>query len=162
MAPALALGNAVLLKPDPRTAVTGGTLMARIFEEAGLPAGVLQFLPGAADVGEALVTDPSVRVIYVTGPLFFGSVHAFLEAFEGVPRSARVILSMRGVPSVDATGLQALAEIVDRQHAGGGEVHFSGLQPSVARVIERSALGALLDRDRFHWSADGAIAAVHR
>ncbi len=35
VAPALALGNAVLLKPDPRTAVTGGTLMARVFEEAG-------------------------------------------------------------------------------------------------------------------------------
>ena len=51
-------GNAVLLKPDPRTAVTGGTVMARIFEEAGLPAGVLQMLPGGKDVGEAMVTDP--------------------------------------------------------------------------------------------------------
>lgn len=36
VAPALALGNAVLLKPDPRTAVTGGVVIARIFEEAGL------------------------------------------------------------------------------------------------------------------------------
>ena len=67
VAPALALGNAVLLKPDPRTAVTGGTLMARIFEEAGLPPGVLQMLPGGADVGEALITDANVRVIAFTG-----------------------------------------------------------------------------------------------
>ena len=67
VAPALALGNAVLLKPDPRTAVTGGTLMARVFEEAGLPAGVLQMLPGGADVGEALITEPAVRVISFTG-----------------------------------------------------------------------------------------------
>ncbi|MFC4065279.1 benzaldehyde dehydrogenase [Actinoplanes subglobosus] len=67
VAPALALGNAVLLKPDPRTAVTGGVTLARIFEEAGLPPGVLQMLPGAADVGEALVTDPHVRVISFTG-----------------------------------------------------------------------------------------------
>jgi len=67
VAPALALGNAVLLKPDPRTAVTGGTLMARVFEEAGVPAGVLQMLPGGPDVGEALVTDPHVRVISFTG-----------------------------------------------------------------------------------------------
>ncbi|GGN96666.1 aldehyde dehydrogenase [Actinoplanes lobatus] len=67
VAPALALGNAVLLKPDPRTAVTGGVTLARIFEEAGLPPGVLQMLPGAADVGEALVTDPNVRVISFTG-----------------------------------------------------------------------------------------------
>jgi benzaldehyde dehydrogenase (NAD) len=72
VAPALALGNAVLLKPDPRTAVTGGTLMARIFEEAGLPPGVLQMLPGGREVGEALVTDPSVRVISFTGSTAVG------------------------------------------------------------------------------------------
>ncbi|WP_433214268.1 benzaldehyde dehydrogenase [Microtetraspora malaysiensis] len=67
VAPALALGNAVILKPDPRTAVTGGVTIARIFEEAGLPPGVLQMLPGGADVGEALVTHPLVRVISFTG-----------------------------------------------------------------------------------------------
>ncbi|HEX9999830.1 MAG TPA: aldehyde dehydrogenase family protein [Actinoplanes sp.] len=67
VAPALALGNAVLLKPDPRTAVTGGLVLARIFQEAGLPDGLFQVLPGAADVGEALVTDPDVGVISFTG-----------------------------------------------------------------------------------------------
>jgi len=67
VAPALALGNAVLLKPDPRTAVTGGTLLARVLEEAGLPPGVLQMLPGGGDVGEALVTDPNVQVVSFTG-----------------------------------------------------------------------------------------------
>ncbi|WP_331769125.1 aldehyde dehydrogenase family protein (plasmid) [Embleya sp. NBC_00888] len=67
VAPALALGNAVILKPDPRTAVTGGVTIARIFEEAGLPAGVLQMLPGGAGVGEAMVTHPLVRVIAFTG-----------------------------------------------------------------------------------------------
>jgi len=67
VAPALALGNAVILKPDPRTAVTGGVVLARIFEEAGLPPGVLQVLPGGADVGRALVTHPLVRVISFTG-----------------------------------------------------------------------------------------------
>ena len=67
VAPALALGNAVILKPDPRTAVCGGVVLARVFEEAGVPAGVLSMLPGGADVGEALVTDPRVRVIAFTG-----------------------------------------------------------------------------------------------
>src|SRR5450755_4001642 len=72
VAPALALGNAVLLKPDPRTAVVGGVVMARIFEEAGLPAGVLQVLPGGADVGEALITADEVRVISFTGSTAVG------------------------------------------------------------------------------------------
>jgi benzaldehyde dehydrogenase (NAD) len=67
VAPALALGNAVLLKPDPRTAVTGGLVLARIFQEAGLPDGLLQVLPGAADVGEAIVSDPRIPVISFTG-----------------------------------------------------------------------------------------------
>ncbi len=67
VAPALALGNAVLLKPDPRTAVCGGVVLARVFEEAGLPEGLLHVLPGGADVGAALVTDPLVRVISFTG-----------------------------------------------------------------------------------------------
>jgi benzaldehyde dehydrogenase (NAD) len=67
VAPALALGNAVILKPDPRTAVSGGVTLARIFAEAGLPDGVLHVLPGGADAGEALVTDPRVRVISFTG-----------------------------------------------------------------------------------------------
>ncbi|WP_081882222.1 benzaldehyde dehydrogenase [Cryobacterium sp. MLB-32] len=67
VAPALALGNAVVLKPDPRTAVTGGVMMVRIFEEAGLPAGLLQLVTGGADVGEAMVADPNIRVIAFTG-----------------------------------------------------------------------------------------------
>ena len=67
VAPALALGNAVLLKPDPRTAVCAGVAIARIFEEAGLPPGLLHVLPGGADVGEAMVTDPDVSVIAFTG-----------------------------------------------------------------------------------------------
>ncbi|WP_217561450.1 aldehyde dehydrogenase family protein [Streptomyces sp. GbtcB6] len=67
VAPALALGNAVLLKPDPRTAVCGGVVIARIFEEAGLPEGVLQMLPGGVEVGSAMIDAPAVRVVSFTG-----------------------------------------------------------------------------------------------
>lgn len=67
VAPALALGNAILLKPDLRTTVSGGVVLARVFEEAGLPSGLLQLLPGGADVGQALVSAPEVRVISFTG-----------------------------------------------------------------------------------------------
>ena len=67
VAPALALGNAVILKPDPRTAVSGGVVLARVFEEAGLPAGLLHVLPGGVDVGAALIEEPLVRVISFTG-----------------------------------------------------------------------------------------------
>jgi benzaldehyde dehydrogenase (NAD) len=67
VAPALALGNAVILKPDPQTPVTGGFILARLFEAAGLPAGLLQVLPGGVPTGEALVSDPDVAMISFTG-----------------------------------------------------------------------------------------------
>ncbi|WP_327585633.1 benzaldehyde dehydrogenase [Nonomuraea sp. NBC_00507] len=67
VAPALALGNAVVFKPDQRTAVCGGFAIARVFEEAGLPSGLLHVLPGGAETGQALVTDPNIPVISFTG-----------------------------------------------------------------------------------------------
>ncbi len=67
VAPALVLGNAVILKPDPQTPVTGGFILARLFEAAGLPAGLLHVLPGGAATGEALVIDPDVAMISFTG-----------------------------------------------------------------------------------------------
>lgn len=80
VAPALALGNAVLLKPDPRTPVSGGLILARVFEEAGLPEGLLHVLPGGVEVGSALVTDPRVRVISFTGSTAAGRKVASLGA----------------------------------------------------------------------------------
>jgi benzaldehyde dehydrogenase (NAD) len=80
VAPALALGNAVVLKPDPRTAVSGGIAVARVFEEAGLPPGLLHVLPGGPDVGEALVVEPHVRVVAFTGSTAAGRRVAGLAA----------------------------------------------------------------------------------
>ncbi len=71
-APALAAGNAVILKPasiSPLTALKMGELAVK----AGLPAGVLQILPGSgAAVGDALVTHPLVRKVSFTGSTEIG------------------------------------------------------------------------------------------
>lgn len=67
IAPALATGNAVVLKPDPHTPVSGGVVLARVFEEAGLPGGLLQVIAGGADVGESLVTDAGIDKVSFTG-----------------------------------------------------------------------------------------------
>ena len=67
LGPALVLGNTAVLKSDPNTPVIGGVIIARVFEEAGLPEGVLHVLGGGAEVGQALVEDPNVRMISFTG-----------------------------------------------------------------------------------------------
>jgi benzaldehyde dehydrogenase (NAD) len=92
IAPALALGNAVVLKPDPRTAVCGGVVFARIFEEAGLPPGLFHVLPGAADVGAAVVDDPLIRVIAFTGSTRAGKI----IAEQAARRLKRVHLELGG------------------------------------------------------------------
>lgn len=72
VAPALALGNSVIIKPDTQSAVCGGLLLARLFEEAGLPSGVLHVIPGGPATGEALVRHPLVGMIAFTGSTAVG------------------------------------------------------------------------------------------
>ncbi|WP_460110445.1 aldehyde dehydrogenase family protein [Pseudomonas sp. S3_H04] len=68
LAPALALGNAVVVKPASDTPVTGGLLLARIFEEAGLPEGVLSVVVGAgSEIGDDFVLHPAPSFISFTG-----------------------------------------------------------------------------------------------
>ncbi|HAV5025339.1 TPA: benzaldehyde dehydrogenase [Acinetobacter baumannii] len=74
VAPALALGNSVILKPHENTAVCSGFVIARIFELAGLPKGLLHVLPGGAEVGEALTLDTNISSIHFTGSTQVGRI----------------------------------------------------------------------------------------
>jgi aldehyde dehydrogenase (NAD+) len=86
VAPALAAGNAVVLKPASDTPVTGGLLLAKIYEEAGLPAGLLSVLVGSgADLGDAIAGHPIPRVISFTGSTAVGET---LTRRAGVKRLA--------------------------------------------------------------------------
>ena len=74
VAPALALGNAVVLKPDPQTPVCGGAIFAAVFKEAGLPDGLLQIVIGDAETGQALITDANVDMVSFTGSTEVGRI----------------------------------------------------------------------------------------
>ncbi|MFF4960621.1 aldehyde dehydrogenase family protein [Streptomyces sp. NPDC001222] len=68
VAPALALGNGVVLKPHQNTPVVGGSLIAKIFEEAGLPGGLLNVvITDIAEIGDAFIAHPIPKVISFTG-----------------------------------------------------------------------------------------------
>lgn len=68
VAPALALGNAVVLKPHQDTPVCGGTLVAKVLEEAGLPPGLLNVvITDIAEIGDAMLEHPVPGVISFTG-----------------------------------------------------------------------------------------------
>lgn len=68
VAPALAVGNAVVLKPHQNTPIVGGTLVAKIFEDAGLPGGLLNVVvTDIAEIGDAFIEHPIPKVISFTG-----------------------------------------------------------------------------------------------
>lgn len=68
VAPALATGNAVVLKPAEDSPVTGGTLIAKIFEEAGLPEGLLNVMLGkGSEIGDYIVEHPLSELVSFTG-----------------------------------------------------------------------------------------------
>jgi len=108
-----------------------------------------------------LAIDSSTHIYYLTGPLFFGSVHPVLEAFETARDYQAIVISMRGVPLIDAMGAQALAQIVEEQRRRGGTVSFSSLQPAVREMFGRTGLLKTIGETNIFWSADQAIMAIH-
>ncbi|MEU1197390.1 aldehyde dehydrogenase family protein [Streptomyces sp. NPDC005813] len=68
VAPALALGNGVVLKPHQNTPIVGGSLVAKIFEDAGLPGGLLNVvITDIAEIGDAFIEHPVPKAISFTG-----------------------------------------------------------------------------------------------
>lgn len=95
VAPALAVGNAVVIKPASDTPITGGLLLAKIYEEAGLPPGVLGVIVGPGSlIGDAFVLHPVPRVISFTGSTPVGRHIAGLAAKS--PMLKRVALELGG------------------------------------------------------------------
>lgn len=187
VAPALALGNAVLLKPDLRTAVCGGVALVRVFEEAGLPPGLLSLLPGGADIGAAVVEAPEVRVIAFTGSTRAGRVIA-----ETAGRLLkRVHLELGGnnvmivLPGVDLERAVSAAAFGSYMHqgqicmtTGRHLVHGDVYDAYVSKLAEKAdhlpvgdpateqvALGPIIDptqRDRIAGVVTEAVAAGGR
>lgn len=73
LAPALALGNVVLLKPSPETPLSGGIEIAEMVELAGFPVGVVQVLVADLEESRALIAHPEVDMVHFTGSTAVGA-----------------------------------------------------------------------------------------
>lgn len=102
-----------------------------------------------------------VAVYYLSGPLFFAAARRLLEFVESHDTpAATLILSIRGVPLVDATGVEVVRELLHRQRRGGGDVLLTSMDDRVQLLLERAGVLAELGADHVFWSADKAIAAL--
>jgi benzaldehyde dehydrogenase (NAD) len=135
VAPALAVGNAVVLKPDPRTAVCGGFVIARLFELAGLPKGLLSVLPGGGDAGAALCSDPSIAMIQFTG-----STGAGRKVGEAASRNLkRVSLELGGKNSLIILE-DADLELAVKNAAWGTWLHQGEICMSTGRILVHASM----------------------
>jgi acyl-CoA reductase-like NAD-dependent aldehyde dehydrogenase len=139
VAPALAAGNAVVLKPAESTPLTALTV-ASCFVEAGLPAGVLSVVTGHGDeIGDALVADPRIRKISFTGSPAVGdriTRHAGIKKLSlELGASCPVVI----LPDADL-------ELAAAATAAGGYANAGQVCNSVQRVISHPAvLGDFVD-----------------
>ncbi|BCB87665.1 aldehyde dehydrogenase [Phytohabitans suffuscus] len=172
VAPALALGNAVLLKPDPRTAVSGGLLLAAVFARAGLPDGLLHVLPGGAEVGEAVIADPRVRVVSFTGSTRAGrrvgevaAAHLTRVHLELGGNSALVVLDDADLDRAISAGAWGSFNHQGQicMTTGRHLVHESLYDEYVERLAKKAdalRLGPVIDagqRDKIHGLVTGSV-----
>ena len=91
-----------------------------------------------------------VEVFRITGPFFFGVAGELLNTLRRVGQSPKVIiLRMRLVPLLDASGLQALEEFITQAEISGAKVILSGVQSQPRSMLDRVELGADSNRIRY-------------
>jgi SulP family sulfate permease len=96
----------------------------------------------------------------MVGPLFFGTVNTFNAALETAGEMQDIILSLRTVPLIDTTGVQALELLIDSAEKEGRRIYLSGLNEPVRSYLERADIIEHLGEDRVFWSAYEAILAA--
>ncbi|OCA82544.1 SulP family inorganic anion transporter [Pradoshia sp. D12] len=106
-------------------------------------------------------TYEDIRVVYLTGPIFFATVSSLTERLEDINQGV-MILSMRGVSSIDGSGVQAMVEFCELKKQEGVKIIFSGVQRRVLSRFERGGILDVVGEDNIFWSTDQALAKINQ
>lgn len=148
VAPALAAGNAIVLKPSEVTP-SPALELGRAALDAGLPAGVLNVLPGTgAETGACLVEHPGVRMISFTGGTASGRAIAGVAAKRLVPAALELGGKSPHVIFADANIEAAVDAVAGGIFEGSGQSCVAGSRLFVERVIFDRVVSMLVDRAR--------------
>ncbi|MCA9568693.1 MAG: aldehyde dehydrogenase family protein [Myxococcales bacterium] len=143
IAPALAAGNTVVIKPAETTPITV-TMLTEIFEEIDLPPGVVNVVNGAGATGAALVTHPDIDKVAFTGSTGVGRI--IMRAIAGTKKKATMELGGKGANIVfaDAALDQAVEGVINGIFFNQGHVCCAGSR----LLVEESIAADFLDRLR--------------
>ena len=145
IAPALATGNTVVLKPAETTPLTA-LLFAEVCQQAGLPAGVVNIITGDGATGSHLVNHPGVDKIAFTGSTGVGK--AIAKAIAGTKKSATLELGGKGANIVfeDAPIDEAVEGVVNGIFFNQGHVCCAGSRLILQENIQDEFLEKLKNR----------------
>ncbi len=101
--------------------------------------------------------EDEVRVVYLTGTIFFGVVDKVKQRLLTLSHSDVIILSMRGVPVIDLSGVQAFTELAKELEENDTKILLTSVQPKVMRYFERGGFIDLIGRENVYPSAELAI-----
>ncbi|HUR09476.1 MAG TPA: aldehyde dehydrogenase family protein, partial [Nonomuraea sp.] len=145
IAPALAAGNTVVLKPASTTPLSA-LLFAEVCQQADLPAGVVNIVPGPSDIGMHLVSSPDVDKVAFTGSTGVGKlIH---KATAGTDKALTLELGGKAANIVfeDAALDQAVEGIVNGIYFNQGEVCCAGSRLLVQESVQHALVEKLKDR----------------
>jgi aldehyde dehydrogenase (NAD+) len=153
VAPALACGNTVVLKPAETTSLTAMQL-ARVFQEAELPEGVANIVSGAGETGAALVAHPDLHKIAFTGSTEVGKLIANTvaqrSASSGGKAAPKLTLELGGKAAniifEDAPLDQAIEGIINGIYFNQGHVCCAGSRLLVQESVYPAVIRKLRDR----------------
>lgn len=100
------------------------------------------------------------KVVYVSGPLFFGTQEKLIEQLQSLKGSRQVILSMRGVPTADDISLAELEKLYNTLREKGTQISFTGVQTAVKEMMDRAGFRQRIGEEHFYWDAVAAIKAL--
>ncbi|UOQ56842.1 aldehyde dehydrogenase family protein [Leucobacter allii] len=147
LAPALAFGNACVLKPAPETPLSALRL-AEIMAEAGLPAGLAHVLPGGTATGRALTEDPRISLIVFTGHDATGAAIAGAAAVNLVPTALELGGKSAQLVFADAPGHRVVEGLVSGVFGNAGQACIAGSRILVEARAQEELLRGLAERTR--------------
>lgn len=145
IAPALATGNTVVLKPAETTSLTALKL-AEVIQESGLPDGVVNIVTGFGDCGAAIVNHPDVNKIAFTGSTAVGKI--INKAIAGTGKKATLELGGKAANIIfeDAPINQAIEGIINGIYFNQGHVCCAGSRLFVQESVYKEVIQKLKDR----------------